>query len=315
MAVGAALKSVFGKKGGKKSKKPAKRKAAPKKAEVSEAERLEEEALEAERAKQKQGFNYFSPSRLDVAEALWDEGILTPGGYDYALYLVKVLGLTDANSLLQIGGELGGVARAWTRAYGVWVDALERDETFAKNAAGRSAREGLGKKANIKLYDPETFNLKERKYDAVASIETFYTIKDKQHLFSEIHKSLRPNGHLVFSDIVKGMDGDLPVDVEKWIDDEPYPVFLTTPNEMVDIMKASGFEIRISENITADHRKMIIEGWVKYLGKLNKQILMEKCDDVLAECAFWARRVKALDSGGIRYQRFHAIKLPDKPKF
>ncbi len=311
MAVGAALKTVFG---GKKTKKPTKKKkVAAKPVEPSEEERLEEEALDAERSKQR-GFDYFSASRLDVAESLWDEGILTPGGYDYALYILKVLGLSGANSLLQIGGGLGGVARAWTRAYGVWVDALERNEDFARNAAGRSAREGLGKKANIKLYDPETFTLKERKYDAAASLETIYTIKDKEHLFQELSKTLRPNGHLVFTDIMKGVEGDLPVDVEKWVDDEPYPVYLATGNQTVEIMKACGFEIRISENITKEHRKMIIDGWVKYIGKLDKPTLMEKCDDVLAECSFWARRVKALDSGGIRYQRFHAIKVPEKPK-
>jgi len=312
MAVGAVLKSVFG---GKKAKKPAKKKAAPKPAELTEEERLEEEALEAERAKNKGAFDFYSASRLDVAESLWDEGIITPGGYDYALYVIKMLGLTDANSMLQIGGSLGGVARAWTRAYGVWVDALESNRDFAKNASSRSAREGLGKKANIKFYDPATVSLKERKYDAVASLETIYTIENKEHLFAEISKSLRPNGQFVFTDLTKGVSGDLPVEAEKWIDDEPYPVFLTTGKDMVEMLDAAGFDIRISENMTSEHRKMIIEGWIKYLGKLNKTILLEKCDDVLAECAFWARRVKALDSGGIRYHRFHAIKKPEKPKF
>lgn len=312
MAVGTVLKSVFG---GKKAKKPVKKKAKPKPVELSEEERIEEEALEAERAKNKGVFNYFSASRLDVAESLWDEGIITPGGYDYALYLIKMLGLTDANSMLQIGGSLGGVARAWTRAYGVWVDALEVNKDFVKNAAGRSAREGLNKKANIKFYDPATVSLKERKYDAVASLETFYTIENKERLLAEISKCLRPNGQLVFTDLTKGVSGDLPVETEKWKDDEPYPVYLVTAKEMVEMLDVAGFEMRISENVTMDHRKMIIDGWIKYLGKLNKADLLEKCDDVLAECAFWARRVKALDSGGLRYQRFHAIKKPEKPKF
>ena len=55
-------------------------------------------------------------ARIGVAEALWGEGFLFPGGGAEVLRLAKPLGLTAASSLLLIGAGSGGPPRLHRRA-------------------------------------------------------------------------------------------------------------------------------------------------------------------------------------------------------
>ena len=51
-------------------------------------------------------------ARIAVAESLWGEGFLFPGGEEETLRLVKPLGLSAAAGLLLVGAGAGGPARA-----------------------------------------------------------------------------------------------------------------------------------------------------------------------------------------------------------
>jgi hypothetical protein len=62
-------------------------------------------------------------ARISVAEALWGEGFLFPGGEAETLRLAKPLGLSEASSLLLLGAGTGGPARSIATALGVWVRA------------------------------------------------------------------------------------------------------------------------------------------------------------------------------------------------
>ncbi|HET6196892.1 MAG TPA: phosphoethanolamine methyltransferase, partial [Acetobacteraceae bacterium] len=50
-------------------------------------------------------------ARIGIAESLWGEGFLFPGGGAEVLRLAKPLGLTEASSLLLVGAGTGGAPR------------------------------------------------------------------------------------------------------------------------------------------------------------------------------------------------------------
>ena len=59
-------------------------------------------------------------ARIAVAEALWGEGFLLPGGGEEVVRLAKPLGLSAASSLLLVGAGTGGPPRHITAELGVW---------------------------------------------------------------------------------------------------------------------------------------------------------------------------------------------------
>ncbi|MBT3991858.1 MAG: hypothetical protein HOE97_15135 [Rhodospirillaceae bacterium] len=54
---------------------------------------------------------------------------------------------------------------------------------------------------------------------------------------------------------------------------------------------------------------MGLTGWLKMLSSLSKkELTLDFAAALIRECEFWIYRVAALDSGGIKVYRFHAIK-------
>jgi hypothetical protein len=91
------------------------------------------------------------PARITVAESLWGEGFLFPGGEDETLRLVKPLGLSPKASLLLLGAGSGGPARAIAAKLGVWVTAFEADPDLAVLSMERSTKAGLGRRAQTEM--------------------------------------------------------------------------------------------------------------------------------------------------------------------
>jgi hypothetical protein len=96
----------------------------------------------------------WSSARIGVAEALWGEGFLFPGGGPEMLRLATPLGLSAASSLLLIGAGSGGPSRCIAEEFGVWVTGYEANVRLVELANERSKRAGLGRRAQVELWDP-----------------------------------------------------------------------------------------------------------------------------------------------------------------
>src|SRR5690349_23629803 len=94
-------------------------------------------------------------ARIAVAEALWGEGFLLPGGGEEVVRLAKPLGLSTASSLLLIGAGTGGPPRHIAAELGVWVTGYEANPRLVALANERSQRAGLGRRAQVESWDPQ----------------------------------------------------------------------------------------------------------------------------------------------------------------
>jgi hypothetical protein len=97
----------------------------------------------------------WSPTRIDIAESLWGEGCVWPGGADEILRMALPFGLSDATSLLLVGGG-SGAALQLAGHLGVWVTACEADPGLAAAAGRRVQRAGvaLAKRAMVQAWQP-----------------------------------------------------------------------------------------------------------------------------------------------------------------
>ena len=93
-------------------------------------------------------------ARIGIAEALWGEGFLCPGGAAETLRLAKPMGLSAASSLLLLGAGSGGSIRSIATSLGVWVSGFEANPRLAALANERSIRAGLGRRAQVETWDP-----------------------------------------------------------------------------------------------------------------------------------------------------------------
>lgn len=258
--------------------------------------------------KKKSASRYWSATRIQIVERLWGRGFKTPGADDHIPMLIKPFGLREEFSVADVGAGLGGATRMMAKSSGCWVSGLEPDPVLVKAAMERSIQEELDKQAPIHTFDPEA-PVFDKRYDVFFSKEFFFTVEHKQDLFEAIKRAMKPGGQILFTDyVLTDQATDNPA-VAAWLESEAPPAYPWTPTQYVETMESLGFDVRITEDLSAVHRGMIVAawdsmaGWIKPKGKAEE----DTQEAIIREGEIWQNRVKAIESGGLAVYRFFAL--------
>jgi len=200
-------------------------------------------------------------ARIGVAEALWGEGFLLPGGREQVVRLAKPLGLSAASSLLLIGAGTGGPPRCITAELGVWVTGYEANPRLIALANERSQRAGLGRRAQVESWDPERPKFPARYFHHGMAIEPLRG-EPPGPLLGAVARALKPGGQFVLEEVV----ADRPLQttdpmVETWARmDHRLP---TVPSELAitDMLAQLGFDVRIAEDVSRRQMQQALLGW------------------------------------------------------
>jgi SAM-dependent methyltransferase len=249
-----------------------------------------------------------APDPLTIRQWLWGTGFTIPGTHDDALALLKPLGLTPGMSLLDVAAGLGGTARAVAKQFGGHVTGLERDPETARQGMAMSVARGLAKRAPVSPFDPESFELRAGGHDCVLGREATYAVQDKERFLRVLILGLKPRGQLLLTEFVLEPEAGGSETLEGWAAQQPYQPSLWTAAQYADCLASLGFEIRAAEDITAPYRSQILSGWSALLASIDLRHLPRR--DLVAvvdEAERWTRTAAALERGGLRMMRFHAV--------
>ena len=250
----------------------------------------------------------WQPERIAMAQAIWGQGFLTPGGPEYVEYMVKPLGLTNESVVLDIGAALGGPARLMAKEFNAWITGLESDAGLAEQAMAMSTQAGLAKKAPIEHFDRTHVPIDEAKYHCIFSKEALFRIENKEELVPRIKSGLKPRGQLLFSDFVVSKPGASNDALTAWAEvHHPTPEFWAK-EDYVSCLAALKLDVRVDEDITDRLRSEILHGCAKFVDSAAQAELTRLDKVALAsELEYWARCVAAIDSGVLRVCRIHCI--------
>lgn len=254
--------------------------------------------------------------RLNVVEKVWGEGYVTPGGAEEVKKLLPLLALDSKKSVLVLGPGLGGINQTMVEETGAWVTGLERDRELAELGHKSMIRANLKRQAPVRYNDLEHIELKPKSFDAAMSFEGTLAVMDKKALFEAVVDSLRVHGELWFTDVALPDTNPPNEKVKQWMafepkDNVPHPWPLEA---MVSMLVSLNMEVRPVQDITAEYKTWVLGGFARFLGTLSKADLIEMAQEVMTEVEYWTARISAIDSGGLKVVRYHAIKLPEKRK-
>ncbi len=246
-------------------------------------------------------------ARIELNELMWGKGHVTPGGDDYVKDLIVALGLSEENSVVELGAGLGGVSRYITRMTGAWVTGYEPDPVLAKEAMNRSNMAGLGKKAVID-HSP-LLGIKTRKgtVNCVIAKETLFCVEDKRALFEIVRNMLQHEGQFLMTDFY-ARDPDNPDPAGRtWAQYEIVPVHLWSLDATTRCLEELGFEVRIREDISVDYRKRVVKRFKTLVDTIrDNETDVEQVSWAMAEGEYWARRVAMLEQGEVTVHRVYA---------
>ena len=245
-----------------------------------------------------------------VAQQLWGEGFVQPGGGAFILTMVKPFALNPSMTVMDFGAGLGGGTRAVSDEFGIWVQGFEADLLMAEAAHELSLKKGA-KKAEIKHYRIQEFQPKPAGYDCIFSHAALYRVEEKAKLLGLFERALKARGQCSITDFVRAPGVS--------VDDPRLKDFAAGPGEINrfwlnhDYLKKFGelkIDVRVDEDQTASYRTAIIDAWVNFTSDAaGLACAKAHPEEAVAEVGLWTRRVAALDSGALQLRRYYGIKM------
>ncbi|MFZ4762626.1 MAG: class I SAM-dependent methyltransferase [Alphaproteobacteria bacterium] len=253
----------------------------------------------------KNGKPLWRADRIEINQIMWGKGLINPGKPEYVSSLIKPLAINKTMSIVDLAAGLGGITRYIHRDFGSWMNGFEANSLIAEMGMTQTKEQALVKQAPIHHYNPSNFTVP-RRFDVAIIKEFMYLLDDKEAFLEQVLNALKPQGQLMITDYVLDNEGVL-FDLTDWISAEPGNMHLIPMNRMVMLLAKQGYDVRVTEDISANHVQAIIEG----LNNLKEHLKNVTATDptreqVLEEAKTWSLRAEALNKG-LKLFRIHAI--------
>lgn len=155
--------------------------------------------------------------------------------------------------VLDVGCGLGGAARHLAKQYGCRVTGLDLNPAYCRAAEALTRRLGLDPLVSFVSGDATDLPFPDRYFDIVWTQHVAMAIADKERLYREFRRVLRPGGRLAIYDVVQGPGGEVHFPVP-WAR-EPSASFLVTPEGLRELLEKGGFEAVTWRDVTEEGRR------------------------------------------------------------
>jgi SAM-dependent methyltransferase len=245
-----------------------------------------------------QGGELYHRQMVDILQAIWGEGFLSPGGPEEVARLVADADLRGL-ALLDIGCGAGGIDIALVRTHGAgYVTAIDVEDTVVNCARALIAREGLGTRIGVVKVAPGPLPFPPGSFDVVFSKDSIVHIADKHALMGEVFRVLRPGGRFIASDWLIGHDGAPSPEMVAYIAAEGLDFGMASPGRYEDAMRSAGFVEVSTASRNAWYReaaKQELERLRGPLGAAAARIVGQEFVD--QNIQVWSRMIPVLESG------------------
>jgi cyclopropane fatty-acyl-phospholipid synthase-like methyltransferase len=247
-------------------------------------------------------------ARIAVAEALWGEGFLLPGGGEEVVRLAKPLGLSTASSLLLIGAGTGGPPRHIASQLGVWVTGYEANSRLVALANERGQRAGLGRRAQVESWDPQQPKFPAGYFHHGMAVEPLRG-EPPGPLLKAIKRALKPGGQFVLEELV----ADRPLQpaepaVNTWVRLGHRAIMVPSELAMTDALAQLGFDVRIVEDVSQRQMQQALQGWRAIVRRMAQDHAgLRQVSLVVREAELWLARIRLMRAQQLRLVRWHAL--------
>ena len=246
--------------------------------------------------------------RVALLQEIWGEHMHGPCSTDYALHLLKPLGLNPKLTVVELGGGLGGISRLMVQAFGIWVNCFEGDKTLADAGMRLSEMSGMQKKARITHFNPVTHFYRPNIADCVFTKEFFHQLENIERVLRASTILLKDKGQLLLTDFMLAEDA-AKEDLKEWRPHLPYTPNLWKSNRFERTLGDLNMDVRINEDLSARFCELVVQAWqgLNSSSRLS-EFNSETCDMIVREVERWAATTKLIEAGVVQVRRIHSIK-------
>ena len=160
-------------------------------------------------------------------------------GKKATLDLARRAGITAGKRVLDVGGGPGGPARTLASESGCTVEVLDITEEFCRAGEMLTVRTGLSDLVSFRHGSALDMPYPDGSFDVVWTQHSSMNIADKEQLYQEIYRVLRPGGRLALHEILAGPTSPIHFPVP-WARD-PALSHLQPPETLYSLIATTGF--------------------------------------------------------------------------
>jgi SAM-dependent methyltransferase len=172
------------------------------------------------------------------------------GGKASTLRLARLARLEPGTRVLDVGGGVGGPARTLVAEFGCIVRLVDPTETFVQASEVLTAHLGLSDRLTHRIGSALELPFEDASFDAIWTQNSGMNIADKERLYAEFHRVIRPGGRLAIQEPMSGPVQPLIFPV-MWADDAGTS-FLRTPAQIRALIEGAGFQVRAWDDVTSE---------------------------------------------------------------
>lgn len=240
----------------------------------------------------------YDSAAIRFLEVLWGEGYLSPGGPEEVDRILAGLTLSGRD-VLDIGCGTGGITLHLARTQDPrHIVGFDVEEPVIEAARRRAANEGLAEKVRFVQAAPGRLPFADGSFDLVFSKDALIHVADKEAVFADIVRVLRPGGIFAASDWLVAHDGPLSQDMTDYIKAEGLSFGMASAERYRSAMQSAGFTGVTTVNRNPWYRD-VARGELERLKGPLRQAAVDAVGEayVAKNIATWTAMQKVLDSG------------------
>jgi ubiquinone/menaquinone biosynthesis C-methylase UbiE len=231
-------------------------------------------------------------------EALWGEGYLSPGGPEEVDRVLAGLSL-KGKSVLDVGCGAGGIALHLIEHHDAGhVTGFDIEAPVILRAREQAVAKGLSERATFVQAPPGPLPFAAETFDAVFSKDALLHVPDKDSLFSDILRVLKPSGVFAASDWLISHGDEPSPDMKAYVAAEGLSFAMASPARYRQAMERAGFTDIALVDRNPWYREVAREELARLKGPLFARAVAAVGEAYVAKnIRTWEAMQKVLDSG------------------
>ncbi|MEM5474246.1 methyltransferase domain-containing protein [Hoeflea sp. AS60] len=240
----------------------------------------------------------YDDTAIRFLEALWGEGFLSPGGPDEVRRVVTDIDLSGSQ-VLDIGCGSGGITLFLAREYQpAGIVGFDVEQPVVDLATKRAMQQGLADRASFVRGAPGPLPFPDQSFDVVFSKDALIHVADKEALFADIYRVLKPGGRFAASDWLTSHDGEPSEAMRAYLAAEGLSFGMASAQRYEGAMEKAGFTDVRTVNRNAWYREVARAELERLKGPLYGPVAEAVGTDYVDKnIKTWTAMQAVLDSG------------------